>query len=111
MRCRACSTRSRLVVRPAIKSRSSWATVHMGREDSMRVTSFLFGGNCFLCRGGAGGLLCAACEADLPRLPALLCPRCALPSPGGVVCGRCLTQQPAYDATFAALSYDFPADA
>jgi len=33
-----------------------------------------------------------------------LCPRCALPSPGGLVCGRCLSESPAYDATRAALA-------
>ena len=44
-------------------------------------------------------MLCAPCDADLPRLGAELCPRCALASPGGAVCGRCLTQPPAYDAT------------
>jgi ComF family protein len=71
----------------------------------------LFGGGCFLCRGKAGALLCAPCDADLPRLPAELCPRCALASPGGAVCGRCLTQPPAYDATHAAFAYAFPADA
>ena len=71
----------------------------------------LFGGSCFLCRGGARTLLCAQCDADLPRLEHALCPRCALESPGGAVCGRCLTHAPAYDATYAALSYDFPADA
>jgi ComF family protein len=77
----------------------------------LRVTSLLFGGSCFLCRGVARGLLCAQCDAELPRLPALLCPRCALASPGGAVCGRCLAEQPAYDATCAALAYEFPADA
>jgi ComF family protein len=70
----------------------------------------LFGGSCFLCRGKADALLCAPCDADLPRLGAELCPRCALASPGGAVCGRCLTQPPAYDATSAALAYAFPAD-
>ena len=70
----------------------------------------LFGGSCFLCRGRAHALLCAACDADLPRLGAELCPRCALASPGGALCGRCLTRPPAYDATSAALAYDFPAD-
>ncbi len=70
----------------------------------------LFGGSCFLCRGKADALLCAACDADLPRLGAELCPRCALASPGSAVCGRCLTQPPHYDATFAALAYRFPAD-
>jgi ComF family protein len=71
----------------------------------------LLGGSCFLCRGKADALLCAACDADLPRLGAELCPRCALASPAGAVCGRCLSQPPAYDATRAAFAYAFPADA
>ena len=71
----------------------------------------LFGGSCFLCRGKASALLCAACDADLPRLGSELCPRCALASPAGAICGRCLTQPPAYDATQAAFAYAFPADA
>ena len=71
----------------------------------------LFGGSCFLCRGKADALLCAPCDADLPRLGRELCPRCALASPAGAVCGRCLTQPPAYDATQAAFAYAFPADA
>jgi ComF family protein len=76
-----------------------------------KLASILFGGNCFLCRGRAQGLLCPECDADLPRLDFPLCPRCALPSPGGATCGRCLAGKPAYDATRAALAYDFPADA
>ena len=76
-----------------------------------KLASVLFGGSCFLCRGGARTLLCAQCDADLPRLARVLCPRCALESPDGAVCGRCLTHSPAYDATYAALAYDFPADA
>jgi ComF family protein len=71
----------------------------------------LFGGSCFLCRGAAEGLLCAACDADLPRLAGVRCPRCALESPRGEVCGRCLSESPHYDATVAALAYEFPADA
>lgn len=74
----------------------------------MRV---LFGGSCFLCRGRADDLICADCDADLPRLAQPLCPRCALPTPGGAVCGRCLSSSPHYDATRAALAYEFPADA
>ena len=75
------------------------------------LANLLFGGACFVCRGGARELLCAACRAELPGLAAERCPRCALPAPRGAVCGRCLAGPPAYDATFAALSYDFPADA
>ena len=77
----------------------------------MRLAGLLFGGSCFLCRGAARGLLCAECDADLPRLDFPLCPRCALPSPGGATCGRCLSEAPAYDATRAAFAYEFPADA
>ncbi|OGA17379.1 MAG: hypothetical protein A3I63_00175 [Betaproteobacteria bacterium RIFCSPLOWO2_02_FULL_66_14] len=72
----------------------------------------LFGGTCFLCRGAAKtGLLCRGCDADLPRLAGECCPRCALPAPGGAVCGRCLSHPPRYEATIAALAYAFPADA
>jgi len=70
-----------------------------------------FGGTCFLCRGAAGGVLCEACEADLPRLAGPRCARCALAAPEGAAqCGRCLARPPAYDATIAALAYEFPAD-
>ena len=69
-----------------------------------------FGGACFLCRGSASGLLCDACLGELPRLGAELCPRCALQSPHGALCGRCLAEPPGYDATVAVLAYDFPAD-
>lgn len=75
------------------------------------MLSSFFGGTCFLCRGLAGAVLCAQCDADLPRLPEALCPRCALPSPLGELCGRCLSNAPSYDATVAALAYEFPADA
>jgi ComF family protein len=74
------------------------------------LSNLLFGGSCFLCRGAARGFLCPACDADLPRLAGTLCPRCALPSPGAALCGRCLADAPRYDATVAALAYRFPAD-
>lgn len=78
---------------------------------SRAIAEALFGGRCYLCRGAArGGLLCAGCDGDLPRLPPERCPRCALPSTGSRTCGRCLAQDPAYDATEAAISFAFPAD-
>ena len=76
----------------------------------LSITSFLFGGSCFLCRGAADAVLCPDCDADLPRLTQPLCPRCALVSPRGELCGRCLADPPRYDATAAALAYEFPAD-
>jgi ComF family protein len=75
-----------------------------------RFARLVFGGRCFLCRGAADELLCAACDADLPRAAGPRCPRCALPSPDGATCGRCRAHPPAYDETVAALEYAFPAD-
>ena len=75
------------------------------------LANLFFGGSCFVCRGAAQALLCAACEGELPRLAGALCPRCALPSPNGAVCGRCLADPPGYDATIAVFAYEFPADA
>ena len=68
------------------------------------------GEDCLLC-GGKGGpeLLCAACVAELPALPDA-CPRCALPSPAGAVCGSCLIHPPHFDATLALWRYEFPCD-
>ena len=75
------------------------------------LSAAAFGGTCYLCRGAARGVLCAACEADLPRLSGPRCLRCALAAPEGAAeCGRCLARPPAYDATVAALAYGFPAD-
>jgi len=81
-----------------------------------RFANLVFGGTCLLCRGRADGardegLLCAACERDLPRLnKPELCPRCALPCAGGAICGACLAHPPSFDATVSALAYQFPAD-
>ena len=64
--------------------------------------------DCFLCGGHSRAPLCQPCDADLPRLPAAQCPTCALPSTGGRVCGACLSDPPAFDATLCSLVYDWP---
>ncbi|KAF0815450.1 Orotate phosphoribosyltransferase [Andreprevotia sp. IGB-42] len=61
--------------------------------------------SCLLCGCLCKRGLCAGCDADLPKLPAALCPRCALPTRDGGLCGGCLAAPPAFDASFAALSY------
>lgn len=38
------------------------------------------------------------------------CPQCALPTPGGEVCGTCLKHPPAFDHTLAVFAYAFPLD-
>jgi ComF family protein len=84
--------------------------VYTGGRVLAAIAGALFRGSCFLCRGAARATLCPACTADLPRSAGSACPRCALASPGGAVCGRCLADPPAYDATVAALAYAFPGD-
>ncbi|MEF8730578.1 MAG: ComF family protein [Candidatus Accumulibacter meliphilus] len=77
----------------------------------LRSCAGLLTQDCLLCAASSGArLICSACEADLPQLPARRCPRCALPTPHGEVCGRCLAKPPHYDLTLAALRYDFPLD-
>ncbi|MDR2092909.1 MAG: ComF family protein [Azoarcus sp.] len=68
--------------------------------------------DCCLCGRPArgGGPLCAACADGLPRHAADACPCCALPVPGGEVCGRCLRKPPAFDSTLAVFDYAFPVD-
>lgn len=73
---------------------------------------FLLPQSCVLCGNGSGRHpLCAACNADLPKSTPPCCPVCALPTPQSEICGACLQHPPAFDATVAAFSYAFPADA
>jgi ComF family protein len=66
---------------------------------------------CLLCGAAAGAQrLCGGCIADLPRHSQPHCPRCALPTPAGQLCGTCLKRPPAFERTLAAFSYDFPVD-
>lgn len=67
---------------------------------------------CLLCGARAeGALLCAACDGDLPRHAAACCPRCAMPSHGGAVCGACMKRPPAFGHARAIYTYAFPLDA
>ena len=66
---------------------------------------------CVLCGARVrGSLICSACAADLPRLPAERCPQCALPSHGGAVCGSCLKRPPRFERGVAVYRYGFPLD-
>lgn len=53
--------------------------------------------------------LCPACEEDL-AVVTQACRRCALPLPGGSVCGACLRTPPAFDRCRCALWYTRPAN-
>jgi ComF family protein len=66
---------------------------------------------CLLCGAmSRQGAWCAACDAALPYLPETHCPVCALPTPDGAPCGRCLKKQPLFDRTVAVFAYTFPVD-
>lgn len=66
---------------------------------------------CVLCNSmSRNGLWCAACDAALPYLSKVHCPVCALPTPGGEVCGHCLKQPPHFTSTTAVFEYSFPLD-
>lgn len=66
---------------------------------------------CLLCAAHDGGKLglCEACLSDLPWHTAPQCPQCGLIS-NGLVCGRCLSLPPYFDATHSLFRYDFPID-
>lgn len=68
------------------------------------------GQDCVLCGTRIGQqILCGACTASLPAAPRH-CPKCALPTPGGTVCGSCLAEPPHFDGTSALWLYEFPCD-
>jgi len=77
-----------------------------------RFAQTLLPQQCLLCGAPAGTRsLCNDCRADLPWHPEEACPVCALPTTSAAVCGACLKSPPAFAATTAALSYQFPVNA
>ncbi len=64
---------------------------------------------CEICRGWSDAAICEPCRLRFaPAQPR--CPRCALPSPDGAVCGSCLRAPPPWAACVAAVDYGFPWD-
>jgi predicted amidophosphoribosyltransferase len=80
---------------------------------TMGIFSFLERVNipqdCHLCGMASPRVICAGCDDDLVRVSTSCCQICALPLPAAGLCGRCLAEPPAFDATAAALRYEFPA--
>jgi ComF family protein len=86
---------------------SAFDSVRRGARDVARLA---LPQRCELCVSACGAdLVCDSCMHDLPWLLSA-CPICALPTHHGSVCGRCLSDPPAFDATIAAFSYAFPID-
>lgn len=68
---------------------------------------------CALCGGAAAAPVCAACERQFAGGGGARCRCCANPlgeADLGHVCGACLAEVPAYDATVAAAGYASPLD-
>ena len=98
-----------MMILPQIKGLQAGA-MRLSRSVARRFNLRL-GQDCLLCGAtSVSDILCTACAADLPQLPQPACPRCALPTPNGEICGHCLRKPPHYDATRAAYRYDFPLD-
>ena len=65
---------------------------------------------CALC-GQWGRLgLCGDCQSRFLHGQAERCPRCALATPGGLVCGACQLKPPRFAHCIAAVDYGFPWD-
>jgi ComF family protein len=80
-------------------------------QHPLRSIAALLPGSCLLCAAdNATSLLCPACTADLPQLPAALCPQCGDETTLGERCGACLKNPPAFARTIALFRYEFPVD-
>jgi ComF family protein len=65
---------------------------------------------CALCSQWDRAGFCSDCRQRFIDTPAARCPRCALPTPGGQVCGACLQAPPPFARTIALADYAFPWD-
>ena len=95
-------------------SNSAYAALYKSRAAAaagLRAAArFALPQRCALCASASGdACLCPDCARTVAP-PRDACPRCALPSPGGAVCGHCLARAPAWDAAVAAGAYAFPLD-
>lgn len=84
--------------------------LRIARSGARRLLDWLLPQDCFVCGEECGAArVCERCAGELPTDP-LSCPVCAVPTTDGDVCGRCLRDRPAFDATRAIFAYRFPLD-
>ncbi|MBD8051534.1 phosphoribosyltransferase family protein [Limnohabitans radicicola] len=62
---------------------------------------------CAICRGWPCAPVCDHCIAHYAQ-PTSRCQRCALPLPGGRICGDCLNNPPPLDVCLSATAYAWP---
>jgi ComF family protein len=65
---------------------------------------------CVLCSQWDRAGFCGDCRQRFVDAPVPRCPRCALATPGGQVCGACLRAPPPYTQTATLADYAFPWD-
>ena len=70
--------------------------------------------SCALCGGGCDDVVCVACREAYAQGRSMRCGQCANPlrepAGGPGLCGTCLSNPPAFDATVAAVDYAIPLD-
>ena len=70
--------------------------------------------DCVLCGASADdagrGVLCKGCDGTLPTHPQVACPQCGIATQDAMVCGECLADSPAFDATVTVFAYRYPLD-
>jgi ComF family protein len=84
--------------------------VRRGGEAVLRA---LLPASCALCGASCASVLCLPCQQQYFGAGPLRCRQCANPFEAGeaaLLCGRCLRQVPAFDATLTAASYMAPVD-
>src|SRR3954469_388300 len=73
------------------------------------IVRWMIAPGCPLCGGRANrDGVCDGCQASLPRLPRAHCPVCAIGTPAGEPCGRCVSVPPFFDRVVAPFIYAFP---
>jgi ComF family protein len=72
--------------------------------------SMLLPSDCALCGLSAPGILCQPCKSQFFQHTVHRCQCCALPITAALVCGACLRNPPAFDATIVVANYQAPID-
>lgn len=68
----------------------------------------LLSGTCYFCAARSADYICADCKQDQIDVDVQRCPVCAEREPTARICGRCLRQPPAFDATLVLCDYRYP---
>jgi len=79
----------------------------------LKFKQIVFSGHCALCQASipdAQLSICDGCNADFTPHDRPSCPQCGILLGGNHACGHCLKSPPAFDATHALYTYQYPID-